>query len=465
SKVVVTTNTPLLQTETGSQSTTLTAKSMQLLPQVGEDWQNFVILMPGTSGTPQNASDPLNPGQRASVNGNLPYSSVLADGATTTLPMSQNSDVTVFETTSEVKIDTSAFSAQYGVGGVLYNQITKGGTNQFHGSAYEYFQNDALNAAAYQFSKQTRSAAIAFTRFNNFGGSIGGPILRNRMFFYFDYDKTINHGNASQGYETVPTPAELAGDFSGLTYADPNTGATLPLLIYDPTTQVITNTPNGPVVTRQTFAAEYGNGNKIPSNLIDPVATAIQSYFPKPNTPATVVNGVDTNNFYYNVPSSNPVTAYFGRLDFDITHHNRLTASETSSDNPATYLNQGICPINCQNGDVSRDNAQVSDVWTINPNTINEARMGFTDQLNFFTPFSLNQGFPQKLGWQFAKADTFPNININQFYNLAPQSNAVYKEFVFDPSDVVTMVRGKHVIHFGGEFLISRADLMKGKQP
>ena len=203
--------------------------------------------------------------------------------------------------------------------------------------------------------------------------------------------------------------------------------------IYDPTTQVITNTPSGPVVTRKSFADEYGNGNKIPTNLIDPVAAAIQGYFPKPNTTGTLVNGVDTNNFFYNVPSSNPVTAYFGRLDWDITHHNRLTVSETSSDNPATYLNQGICPVNCQNGDVSRDNAQVSDVWTISSNTINEARMGFTDQLNFFTPFSLNEGFPAKLGWQFAKADTFPNININQFYNLAPQSNAVYKEFVFRP--------------------------------
>ena len=443
SKVVVTTNTPLLQTETGSQSTTLTAKSMQLLPQVGEDWENFIILMPGTSGTPQNASNSLNPGQVASVNGNLPYSSVLADGATTTLPMSQNSDVTVFETTSEVKIDTSAFSAEYGVGGVLYNQITKGGTNQFHGTAYEYFQNDALDAAPYAFGQKT---TVPVLRYNNFGGSIGGPILRNRMFFYFDYDKTKDFGGASYGFETVPTAAELSGDFTGLP------------TIYDPTTQVITNTPGGPVVTRKSFADEYGNGNKIPTNLIDPVASAIQGYFPKPNATGTLVDGVDTNNFFYSVPSSNPVTAYFGRLDFDITHHNRLTASETSSDNPATYLNQGICPVNCQNGDVSRDNAQVSDVWTISPNMINEARMGFTDQLNFFTPFSLNEGFPQKLGWQFAKADTFPNININQFYNLAPQSNAVYKEFVFDPSDVVTMVRGKHVIHFGGEFLISRAD-------
>ncbi|HZC44108.1 MAG TPA: carboxypeptidase-like regulatory domain-containing protein, partial [Acidobacteriaceae bacterium] len=142
-KVLVTTNTPLLDTETGSQSTTLTAKSMNLLPQVTQDWQNFVILLPGSAGAPENSSNPLNPGQIASVNGNLPYSTVLADGATTTLPMSQNSDVTVFETTSEVKIDTSAFSAEYGVGGILFNQISKGGTNQFHGTLYEYFQNNA----------------------------------------------------------------------------------------------------------------------------------------------------------------------------------------------------------------------------------------------------------------------------------------------------------------------------------
>ena len=138
--------------------------------------------------------------------------------------MSQNSDVTVFETTSEVKIDTSAFSAEYGVGGVLYNQITKGGTNQFHGTAYEYFQNDALDAAPYAFGQQT---TVPVLRYNNFGGSIGGPILRNRMFFYFDYDKMKDFGGASYGFETVPTAAELSGDFTGLP------------TIYDPTTQVI----------------------------------------------------------------------------------------------------------------------------------------------------------------------------------------------------------------------------------
>ncbi|HEY5254264.1 MAG TPA: carboxypeptidase-like regulatory domain-containing protein [Acidobacteriaceae bacterium] len=442
-KVIVKANTTLLNTETGSQATTLSASSMAQLPQVGADWQNFVITLPGVAGSPTQPLGGINSGQSDSVNGNLPYSTVLANGATTTLPMSQNSDVTVFETTAEVKIDTSAFSAQYGVGGVTYNQITKGGGEQFHGVAYEYFQNNALNAAPYAFGA---NASVPVLHYNNFGGSISGPIIKNRMFFYFNYDKTIDIGGAANGFETVPTAAMLSGDFTGFP------------TIYDPTTQVIAQTPSGPVVTRTSFADEYHNGNKIPSNLIDPVAAAIATYFPKPNTAGTVVNGLTTNNFFYNTPSSNPFVKYTGRLDWDITPTNRLTASEVSSDNPATYLNQGICPVNCQSGDVSRDNAQVSDVWSISPNTINEARMGFTDQLNFFAPYSLNEGFPAKLGLLFSKADTFPTVNINQIYTLGPQSNAVYKEFVFDPSDVVTLIRGKHVLHFGAEILINRAD-------
>jgi len=150
--VVVNTDLPLLTTESGAQEGTMEASTMADLPQVGgADWENFVILMPGAAGAPENASSSLNPGQVSSINGNLPFESVLQDGATTTLPMSQNSDVTVFETTAEVKVSATAFSAQYGVGDIVYNQITKSGTDKFHGAGYEYFQNDALNAFPYEF--------------------------------------------------------------------------------------------------------------------------------------------------------------------------------------------------------------------------------------------------------------------------------------------------------------------------
>jgi hypothetical protein len=447
-QVIVNTDVALLQTDSGAQSATLDSKQLLQLPQVGADWQNFVTLLPGASTTVENNRG----GQAAAINGNLPYSTVLADGATTTLPMSSNSDVMVLDTVSEVKVNDSAFSAQYGIGGVTFNQISKGGTNSFHGDAYEYFQNDAMNAAAYAFGAS--GASVSFLRYNNFGGSVGGPIWKNKMFFYFNYDKTINDGASNTSFVSVPTAAMRAGDFTGLA------------TIYDPTTQTVD--AHG-VLHRKSFAEEYpGNGNKIPAALLDPVAQKAMSYFPGPNTaptPYKAPNGIqyNTNNFAYTAPSQNPFIKYFGRLDYSVNDNNHLIISETESDNPAQFLNTGICPVNCQHGDVSRDNAQISEVWTISPNLINEARIGFTDQFNFYTPFSAGEGYPAKLGLKFAKADTFPGLyiggNVDWFGgNLQAQSNAVYKEMVFDPSDVVTLIRGRHVLHFGGEFLISRAD-------
>ena len=464
-KVVVTTDVPLLTTETGSQEATLSSETMAKLPQTGADWQNFIWLMPGASGAPEQNSTANAPGAgTTSVNGNLPYASVLADGATTTLPMSQNSDVTVFETTAEVKVSTSAFSAQYGVGNVIYNQITKSGTSQFHGAGYEYFQNDALNAAPYEFG--AANPTIPPLRYNNFGFAVGGPILKHKMFFYFDFDKTINNSGSVQ-FATVPSDALKAGDF---------TAPGLPTL-YDPTKQTFQNTGSYtyfgsqyqggsltvqcPCVIRPSFIQETGV-NKIPSAMLNPVAQNIQKFFPEPNTAGTVTSGIAANNLSFIQPSHTPFTKFFGRLDYDITPTNRLTLSETESDNPVVSFSP-ICPINCESQDVSRDNAQISDVWTFSPTFVNEARIGFTDQLNFFVPDTLNKGYPAQLGLTLAKADNFPDVQFgsNLFYEMGNNGstpNAVYKEFVIDPSDVVTLIRGRHVLHFGGEVLINRAD-------
>src|SRR6202042_412612 len=100
-------------------------------------------------------------------------------------------------------------------------------------------------------------------------------------------------------------------------------------------------------------------------------------------------------------------------------------------------------------------NAQISDVWSITPRITNEVRLGYTNQLNFFSPLTAGQGYPGKIGLKFAKADTFPTLTINTYDTiLQPQTNAVYKEHAYDPSDVVTLITGKHILHFGGEFLI-----------
>jgi hypothetical protein len=461
-QVVVTTDVPLLTTETGAQSTTLDAETLSSLPQVGQqgqDWSSFNILQPGAAGAPMGAQGTTGSGTSngtmLAVNGNLPFSTVLSDGAETTLPASANSDINVQETIQEVQTSTSAFSAQYGVGGILYNQISKGGSDRFHGSAYEFFQNTALNANNYAFGANTATPVI---HFHEFGGSIGGPILRRKLFFFFDYDHIIDNGGTAASFYTVPTAAELAGNFAGLP------------TIYDPTsTTVIQQTGSYtypgesspttcPCISRTAFP-----GNVIPTERFDAVAKNLQALFPAANTAGTVANGQAQNNYTYTAPNTNPFTKFFGRMDYDVTSNNRITASVTEGDNPGKSFGAGLCPIGCRSGDVSRYNAQVTDVWSISPHLTNEIRLGYTNQLNFFVPYTLGKGYPAKLGWQFAKADNFPLIQITNFNNsslpndstvLSSEINAVYKEHAYDPSDVVTLIKGKHILHFGGEFLI-----------
>ena len=442
--VRVNTDVPLLQTESGAQSTTLSEHEMQDLPNFAS-WENFVILMPGASGSPTNGLSNVDPGQTASVNGNAVFYNVLGDGITMSLPANGNSYDYNFDTLAEVKIVSNGFSAEYENGGVIYNQISKGGSSQFHGDLFEYFQNNDLNAAPYSFGQ---SATVPTLHSNYFGGSIGGPVpgpLRKKLFFFFNYDYSQNYGGSANGFLTVPTAAMLGGDFTG----QPT--------IYDPTTQTVD--AKG-VVHRTSFADEYGNGNKIPANMIDSVAKAMQGYYPVPNRPGTVVDGITTNNYFYNLPANSPGHALFWRADYDITSKNRLTVTDFQSWGSSPNLGVGICPIGCNTASNSAVTAQVSDVWTFSSNVINEFRMGVSTQNNLYIPGTLNKDYPTKLGLQFAKANLFPEVNVTGAccWELQPGTNAIQHQDMIEPSDVVTMIRGRHVLHFGGEFLDQRVD-------
>ena len=442
--VIQDTAAPMLETTTAEVSSTLSKETLTALPQVGTpDWEQFIVLLPGTRGTPQNGNNSSNPGMGGvSVNGSMPFSNALLDGVSTSSPMSNNViNTPIFDAIAEVKISDSLFSAQYGTGGILYNQISKGGTNQFHGMGYDYFRNTALNAANFQFGLNAPRSPI---HYNAFGGNIGGPIIKNRVFFFFALENIVNHGGANVNLTTVPTNAMRMGDFSGM-----NT-------IYDPASQLVN--PITGVVTRQAFP-----GNKIPDNRIDPVARTIQNLYPQANLPGTVAGGATTNNYNYALPSSSPLRKYFGRFDADVTSNNRITGSSAWNDAPAIGLSP-ICPVNCVGRDIFNTNNQISDYWSITPSTLNEFRLGFMGEYDLLTPQTLAQGWPAKLGLQYAKADIFPTINTTGiFYSgtsslMAPGVNANYKENLFDLSDQVTLIRGRHVLHFGGEVLINRAD-------
>lgn len=231
----------LLKTETAEQSTNFLSETMTELPNVSRNWTNMTKMLPGVTGT----------GTTLSVNGAMPYyANFQADGASTTLPHSANVDTSNFEAIAEVQIETSTFSAQYGTGAVVYNQISKNGTNQWHGSAYEFVQNNAFNA------RNFFSPSVPIARFNNFGGSVAGPIRKDRAFFYFNTEKIINNSLSYQ-YYTYPTADMLAGNFSNPIFGT----------IYDPTSLA-----NG---SRTPFP-----GNQIPTSRLDPLALAVQKYFP-----------------------------------------------------------------------------------------------------------------------------------------------------------------------------------------
>jgi len=427
-EIQVTAEATLLKTDTGEQSSTLRTDVMSQLPNIGQDWQNFQKFLPGFSGA-NNANGAL------SINGNMPmYFNIMADGGSVILPHSNNFDVAIFETVQEVQIQTSTFSAQYGIGGAVFNQISKGGTNQFHGAGYEYLRNNYFN------SRNTFSPSVGLSRWNNFGGSIGGPVIKNKMFFYFNVDKIINNGG-SYPFSSFPTALARAGNFSD---TGSNKVTSYQNLIYDPLTTVST----GPsAFTRTAFP-----NNIIPTNRFSPVAIAAQSLWPMPNI--GVANQV-SNNYQTFVPSVSPFMKYFGRMDYNISDANRLSFSITQRDNKGVGYSSN-CPSGCNPFDIDSRNIQLSDVWTIKPTIVNEFRMAYTRQGNWYTPQSAGQGYPAKLNMPYAIADVLPTLTISGPVggtSIGPGTNAIYAEDSLQPSDVVTLIKGKHILHFGGELL------------
>jgi len=459
---------PLLETETSKQGAVLEAKTIGELPQIGagitgNDWANFNIFLPGTSSAPSQpvseGSGAYNAGDAVSVNGNLPnYANYLQDGGVVQLPVSNNVDNTLFEAVQEVQITTSSFSAEYGIGGAVFNQITKGGTNTWHGSAYEYWQNDILNARPH-FGIPNGSGGftpqkVGKLRYDEYGGSIGGPIIKNKAFVFFVVDKIYNNGAAAATLGNTPTLAETgkgsahpgAFDFTGLP------------TIYDPTSCQTKG------CQRTSFAAENTGAlagvNAIPANRIDPVAAKMLGLYPAPNVGAA---GATSNNFSTVLPNPNPNLRFFGRIDYDVAQNHRVSFSISQKDNPA--FNKGgpfACPINCFSGDIDGYNVQATETWTISPTKVNEFRMAYTKQGNWFVPQSKGFDAAGQLGLQYAKADILPTLTIsgNGFCcsTVQPGTNAIYIEHLYDPSDVFTMIHGRHVLHFGGEVLMGQGN-------
>ncbi|HYZ83067.1 MAG TPA: carboxypeptidase regulatory-like domain-containing protein [Bryobacteraceae bacterium] len=395
--------TPLLETDTSSRGQVIGLTQIRELPLNKRDYTQLALLAPGTT-----VNQRQRIGGAININGNRALqNNFLLDG------LDNNSNATSFrgervdvvrpsvDAVAEFKVQTNSYSAEYGrsAGGVV-NVTIKSGSNNFRGTVWEFFRNDKLDAKGWTPTVDGNKPKL---RFNQFGGNLGGPILRDRTFFFVNYEGERERQGTTYT-RIVPTPELQQGNFNNV----PITGA-LRIMPVDPTTG--TPFPNG----------------IIPSNRFDPVAVRILNdpNFPKPsNVAALPIPGLYLNT----VTNTNRTDKFDVRGDHYFSEAVRIFARYSYSD--LEIFRPGPIPgyVESSNNDgfgttaTKAHHAVLSPTWTLNPTTISEFRLGFTrlnaavQPPNFGSPSAT-----ELLG--------IPNLPNN------PNINGGWPKFLFDGMD------------------------------
>lgn len=259
----------------------------------------------------------------------------------------------------EFKVMTNDFSAEYGhAAGTIVSATIKSGTNNFHGTVFEFVRNDIFDANNFF----TNRAGLPRTPFhqNQFGGTLGGPIIHQRIFFFADYQGTRETTKNGSSIESVPPLAWRTGDFT-----------TSSTVLYDPTTRHIG--PNGTVVATS-FIAETGQ-NKIPQNLLNPTATQILSMIPAPNYGSA---GAASENYFYAPSTFSNTDQGDIRIDATLTQKNHLSGTYSISNNNQPAV--GVFPSWIGGGSPSlnnNDQVTLSDVHIFTSNLVNDIRIDY----------------------------------------------------------------------------------------
>jgi hypothetical protein len=472
--VEVTAAAPLLQTDRADVAQTFTSQEIQQLPSIGRNLQAFELLNPGTIKTPwAHASDEDPQGSvQGAVNG-LPFfmTGYYLDGTVNQDPILGIIVINpTFDSVNEIKQANQDYDAEFdSFAAGLFTYSTKSGTNSFHGDAFEYLEVNTPGFSDFARNPFTEIAAglpnAPTTHQNQYGGSIGGRIIKDKLFFFGDAQLTRKHLGGSV-LTTVPTAQERTGNLSDWLAVEPSPGA---YQAYDPTTG---NQTTG--LGRTPFA-----GDIIPASRLSPQALALLNYFPLPNTgsglpynnyAATGVLTVNGNQWntrfdYY----GNEKNTFFGRYSY---------AGFTEQAPGAFGELAGGPDLNNANyaGSSQALNQSASAGWTYtkSPTTINEFRWGYvryhvTDVPNGFgsTPAatagipgtntgSITSGMPafdiaDPLGTQVGgNAQTVTALGYSLTNN---QCNCPLTEFErqYQFVDNVSHIAGKHSFKFGGD--------------
>jgi len=455
---------PLLQTENASLSQVVSSRSVEELPLNGRNILNLVNLVPGV--VPQGSSDGSLTGKNVFAAGNYQIgggtanqSVTLFDGVPVNITYGNVTALTpVPDAVSEFRVQTNNNTAEYGryTGGVV-NIASKGGTNDFHGSAYEFLRNRELNATNF-FANRAGVGKAPFVQ-NQFGANLGGRIIKDKLFFYGGYEGfRARQGNLFS--YTVPLAEQRTGDFRNYLNAS---GQQIP--IYDPNTQC--GAYGNPACVSGGAQRTQFPGNIIPPSRISPVS---QKYLAFPYYALPTDNGAaNTHNFNFN---RNAATGGDNdqiniRGDYQMSEKQRLLARFTrwnSSNQPVDPYGNGL-----RGGDpfspehFVTTQAVLADTYVINPNMILDVRAGYTRWYYTRIPGTLGTngtalGLPDYFNQIAAlngltDSTTIPQLNIS-----SPTINSISTGYLlgvdntYTLSPTFTWIRGKHSIKFGGEF-------------
>jgi hypothetical protein len=449
---------PRVQTEDSSLGTVIERERIAQLPMNGRHVFSLVMLAAGVQPrfrdqqgfaeiTNQNFS-------QIRFNGGPVYGNqFFLDGGTNTVPVhNEISVVPMVDAVEEFKVETNSMKAEFGqTSGGVVNVVTKSGTNELHGSLYEFFRNDALdarNAFATQVDPNTGKIKPVL-RYNQYGGTAGGPILlpkvydgRNKSFFFFGYEQW-RHRGAAVRLSTVPTSLHRAGNF---TQTRDGQGNLIP--IFDPATT--RPNPAGSGWVRDPFP-----GNIIPSNRFDPVSLRVLEFMPQAN--ATPINEFTQQLNFISLASSPTNQGVLNmRLDHRLSETDSMffRYSRTRNTRVGRGIGLGVADPDTFARNDQRDNHNVifTETHVFSPNIVNEFKGNFTRQNLPFQHGSFEQGWPQQLGLPSLIPPTlFPRFDISGMLSLgAPQFAAGKRaQHTTQIANSITIIKGRHQIKAG----------------
>jgi hypothetical protein len=498
--MTITSTGPQLQTETSELGQVVNGQEATTLPLNGRNFAQLAQLSAGVApaepGSRINASYGFSAGGARSEQNNF-----LLDGVDNNSNLADLLNETAFviqpsvDAIQEFKVQTSAYSAEFGRGnGAILNAVIKSGTNGFHGDVYEFLRNEKFDARnAFDTSRQPYKQ-------NQFGATLGGPLIKNRTFFFGDYEG-LRIRQATPFLELIPTPSEVpqlsgavvvgGGDFSSnlagpVTFQDTNgqfgsLNAVYPVLdcnnqqtylgeLFN-TRQTLPVTASGNFSTGFCGVPIGGYAGGMPTNIfpagtIDPLAAALSAYWPTPNTTPTVNNG--GNNFLSDPHRQETRNNFDVRIDHKISDKDNAFG-RFSYENQPSFIPPPFNNLLDGGGffDGTEDNSYrslaLSEVHLFKPNVINEFRLGYnrinshrfqinsneniSAQLNFpNVPFGPNNGGLPNITF----GDGTAGIGSSTYLPSIEKQNS----FVF--TDNLTWVRGRHSLKFGTEVRIEQ---------